>query len=89
MRKLVVSRDDSRHMCQQEEEEIPSVATLAAETCGTFQTDNFCVGWICDGRAFSFLCRCCAHCVLFLPKIVCAKSENYHPSDITWTVWYK
>jgi len=47
MRKLVVNRDDAKHMCQQEEEEEeeerPSVATLAAEPCSTFQTGNFCV----------------------------------------------
>jgi len=55
MWKLVVSRDDAKHMCQEEEEEERlSVATLAAETCGRFQTDNFCVPWICDGRPFSF-----------------------------------
>jgi hypothetical protein len=45
MRKFVVSGEDAKHMCQQEEEEEerPSVATVAAETCGTFQTDYFCV----------------------------------------------
>jgi hypothetical protein len=33
------------------------------------------------------LCQCRAHCGLFLPKFVCAKSENYHPNDITRTVF--